>query len=65
MNFIHKRRPVNTSREPTGSELESQCERSDHISLRYLQGVNLVESRQVDFYICNVVNLLMLSALQL
>ena len=51
-------RPVSTSREPAGSELESQ---SDHISLQYLQ--YLFESRQVDFYTCDVVNLLMLCAL--
>ena len=54
-----------TSREPPCSELESQCERSDHISLRYLQGVNLVERRQVDFYLCDVVNLLMLCVFKL
>ena len=53
-NFIYRRRPVSTSREPPCSELEWICERSDQISLRYQQGVNLVERRQVDFYICNV-----------
>ena len=64
MNFIHKRRPVSTSREPAGWELESQCERSDHISLWCLLEVDLVERRQVDFYIYDVVYLLMLCALQ-
>ena len=63
-NFIHKRRLVSTSREPPWLELESQCERSDLVSLRYLQGVNLVELR-VDFYMCDVVNLLMLYAFQI
>ena len=55
-NFIHKHRPVSTSREPQSSQLESQCERSHHITLRYLQGANLVERRQVHSYISDVVN---------
>ena len=36
-----------------------------HISLRYMQGVNLVDCWQVDFYKCDVVNLHMLCAIQL
>ena len=41
--------PISTSREPPGSELESQCERSNHIPLQYMQGVIIVERRQFDF----------------